>query len=37
MIQAAHKADEWLPIAEFERAAGLLASIVEEWCLAPPG
>lgn len=34
-IQAAHKPDEWLPVAEFERAAGLLESVVERWCVRP--
>lgn len=32
-IQAAHKPDEWLPVAEFERAAGLLASVVDRCCV----
>ena len=34
-IQAAHKPDEWLAVAEFERAAGLLESAVERWCVRP--
>jgi len=34
-IQAAHKPNEWLPTAEFERAAGLLESVVERLCVRP--
>lgn len=36
-IQAAHKPNEWLPVAEFERAAGLLEALVRDWCLARAG
>ena len=31
-IEAAHRANEWLPLAEFERADRLLADLVDEWC-----
>lgn len=34
-IQVAHKPNEWLPVAEFERAAGLLESVVERCCVRP--
>jgi acetylornithine deacetylase len=34
-IQAAHRPNEWLPVAEFERAAGLLESVVERSCIRP--
>jgi acetylornithine deacetylase len=34
-IQAAHKPNEWLAVAEFERAAGILESVVERWCVRP--
>ena len=36
-IQAAHKPNEWLPVAEFERAAGLLEALVRDWCVAQAG
>lgn len=36
-IQAAHKPNEWLPVGELERAAELLASLVDRWCVAQPG
>ncbi|MGE5231325.1 MAG: acetylornithine deacetylase [Deltaproteobacteria bacterium] len=36
-IQAAHKPNEWLPVAEFERAAGLLEALVRDWCVARAG
>lgn len=36
-IHAAHKPNEWLPVAEFERAAGLLEALVRDWCLARAG
>jgi acetylornithine deacetylase len=36
-IQAAHKPNEWLPVAEFERAARLLEALVRDWCLARAG
>jgi acetylornithine deacetylase len=36
-IRAAHKPDEWLPVAEFERAADLVAAVVRDLCLAPTG
>ncbi len=33
-IEEAHRADEWLPASEFERAAGLLDRLVHQWCVA---
>lgn len=36
-VQAAHKPNEWLPVAEFERAAGLLEALVHERCVARAG
>lgn len=36
-IQAAHKPNEWLPVAEFERAAGLLEALVRDRCVARAG
>jgi acetylornithine deacetylase len=36
-IQAAHRPDEWLPVAEFERAAELLEALVRDWCVARTG
>jgi acetylornithine deacetylase len=31
-IEAAHRANEWLPLADFQRAERLLADLVDEWC-----
>jgi acetylornithine deacetylase len=33
-IEAAHRANEWLAVAEFERAAGLLERLVHQSCVA---
>jgi acetylornithine deacetylase len=35
-IQAAHRANEWLPAAEFERAGDLLDDLINEWCETDP-
>jgi acetylornithine deacetylase/succinyl-diaminopimelate desuccinylase-like protein len=35
-IQAAHKPNEWLEVEEFERAAGLLESLVADRCVGRP-
>jgi acetylornithine deacetylase len=31
-IEVAHRADEWLPKADFERCAALLRGLVDEFC-----
>jgi len=31
-IEAAHRANEWLPVAEFHRAERLVADLTDEWC-----
>lgn len=36
-IQAAHRPNEWLPVAEFERAAGLLEALIRDRCVARAG
>jgi acetylornithine deacetylase len=36
-IQAAHGPNEWLPVGEFERGAGLLESLVADWCVGRAG
>jgi acetylornithine deacetylase len=36
-IQAAHQPNEWLPVAEFERAAGLIETLVRDSCVARAG
>jgi acetylornithine deacetylase/succinyl-diaminopimelate desuccinylase-like protein len=35
-IQAAHKANEWLEVEEFERGAALLESLVADRCVGRP-
>ncbi len=35
-IQAAHRANEWLPVAELDRAADLLGRLVQSWCVGEP-
>lgn len=34
LIEVAHQANEWLPVVEFERGAGLLEQLVHAWCVA---
>jgi len=39
-IETAHRANEWLPVADFDRAERLVADLVDEWCgaeTAPAG
>jgi acetylornithine deacetylase len=35
-IQAAHRANEWLPIVELDRAAELVGRLVRNWCGEEP-